>query len=88
LLLIAVLLFAACAPRPPADDLTLSTTVKIALLGDAQLGARRLDVSTLNGVVTLSGTVGSQAEADRAVAAAKHVARVRSVTSELKIVTQ
>jgi hyperosmotically inducible protein len=83
-----VLLITACAPRHPADDLTLSTKVKIELLADAQLGARRLDVSTVNGVVTLSGTVGSPAEVERAIAAAKHVAGVRSVTSELKIGSQ
>ena len=49
------------------------------------LGALRLDVSTLNGVVTLAGTVPSQADADRAVAAAKRAAGVKAVTSALKI---
>lgn len=80
-----MLLCTGCAPHRPVDDLTLSTKVKIELLADRQLGALRLDVSTLNGVVTLSGTVPSQADADRAIAAAKHVAGVKSVTSELQI---
>jgi hyperosmotically inducible protein len=84
-LLIAALTLAGCAPHRAADDFTLSTKVKIELLSDRQLGSLRLDVSTLNGVVTLSGTVTSQADADRAVAAAKHVAGVRSVTSQLTI---
>jgi len=75
-----------CAPHRPADDLTISTKVKIELLADPQLGALRLDASTLNGVVTLAGTVTSQADADRAVAAARRVPGVRSVKSELKIV--
>ena len=65
--------------------MTISTKVKIELLADPALGALRLDASTLNGVVTLSGTVPSQADADRAVAAAKRVPGVRGVKSELKI---
>ena len=85
ILLIAALALAGCAPHRAADDFTLSTKVKIELLSDRQLGALRLNVSTLNGVVTLSGTVPSQADADRAVAAAKHVAGVRRVTPQLTI---
>ena len=52
-----VLLLAACAPHQPADDLTISTKVKIEMLADPALGALRLNASTLNGIVTLSGTV-------------------------------
>jgi osmotically-inducible protein OsmY len=80
-----VLLLAACAPHQPADDLTISTQVKIELLADPALGALRLNASTLNGIVTLSGSVPSQADADRAVAAARRVSGVHGVKSELKI---
>jgi hypothetical protein len=83
-LVLLLVLFTACA-HPKADDFTISTKVKIELLSDRDLGAMRLDASTLNGVVTLSGTVRSQADVDRAVAAAKHVPGVREVKSELKI---
>jgi osmotically-inducible protein OsmY len=79
------LLLAACAPHQPADDLTISTHVKIELLADPQLGALRLQASTLNGVVTLSGTVPAQADVDRATAAAKRVPGVHAVKSELKV---
>jgi hyperosmotically inducible periplasmic protein len=65
--------------------MTISTKVKIELLADPQLGGLRLDASTLNGVVTLSGTVPSQADADRAAAAARRVPGVRDVKSELKV---
>lgn len=82
---VALLLLTACAPHAPADDLTISTQVKIELLADPELGARRLDVSTLDGIVTLSGTVASPADADRAAAMAKRVHGVRGVKSELKI---
>ena len=80
-----VLLLSACAPHHPADDLTISTKVKIELLADPALGALRLGASTLNGIVTLSGAVPSQADADRAVVTARRVAGVRGVKSELKI---
>jgi len=84
-ILALVLLLSACAPHRPADDFTISTKVKIELLADPALGALRLDVSTLGGIVTLSGTVPSQADADRAIAAARRVPGVRTVTSLLKI---
>jgi hyperosmotically inducible protein len=83
--LVLVALLGACAPRHPADDLTLNTKVKIELLADRELGALRLQPSTLNGVVTLSGEVPSPAAADRAVAAAKRVPGVRAVKSALKV---
>ena len=83
-LLLAVGVFA-CAPHAPADDLTISTKVKIELLADPRLGAMRIQASTLNGVVTLSGSVPSPADVDRAAAAARRVPGVRDVTSELKI---
>src|SRR6478752_6479391 len=83
--LILVALLAGCAPHHPADDFTLSTNVKIELLADRELGALRLQASTLNGVVSLSGEVPTQAAADRAVAAAKRVPGVRDVKSELKV---
>jgi osmotically-inducible protein OsmY len=46
----------------------------------------RLDVKTFQGVVTLSGTVNSQADVDAAVAAARKIQGVREVKAELKIV--
>jgi osmotically-inducible protein OsmY len=81
------LLLAGCgaASRSQHDDLTISTKVKIELLADPALGALRLNASTLNGIVTLSGSVPSQADADRAVAAARRVSGVHGVKSELKI---
>jgi osmotically-inducible protein OsmY len=84
------LLAAGCgaASRSRHDDMTISTKVKIELLADPALGALRLDVSTLNGIVTLSGTVPSQADADRAVAVAKRVSGVKDVKVTLKVGSQ
>ena len=83
-----MLLLGACGAATSAtkDDATISTRVKIALLNDRQIGALRLDATTAHGVVTLSGTVRSQAEADTAVAIAHRVPGARAVTSALKIV--
>jgi osmotically-inducible protein OsmY len=83
--LVLVLLLSACAARRPADDLTTTTQVKIALLNDARVGGLRLDVRTLQGVVTLSGTVRADADAQQAIAVARTVRGVRGVTSELTI---
>jgi osmotically-inducible protein OsmY len=87
LLLLAVLI-AGCgaATSGTNDDATIATRVKIALLNDPQVGPLRLDARTFQGVVTLSGTVKSQAEADTAIAVARKVPGAREVRSELKIV--
>lgn len=81
------MLLAACgaATSSTHDDGSISTRVKIALLQDPQLGALRIDARTFQGVVTLSGTVPSQAVADQAIAVARKVRGVRDVTSELKV---
>ena len=85
--LIFVLFLTGCAARSSKsnDDATMTTRVKIALLNDAQVGALRLDAKTFQGVVTLSGTVRSQAEVDQAIAAARKINGVRDVKSELRI---
>lgn len=82
-----VVLLSGCAAttRGTGDDASISTRVKIVLLNDPQVGSLRLDVKTFQGVVTLSGTVRSQAEVDAAIAAARKIAGVRDVKSELRI---
>ena len=65
--------------------MTLSTLVKIELLADPELANLRLETRTAQGVVTLSGTVRSQADADKAIAAARKVKGVKGVKSELKV---
>jgi hyperosmotically inducible protein len=82
-----VLLLAACGATTSRtqDDATLSTLVKIELLNDPLVGGLRLDAKAAQGVVTLSGTVRSQAEADRAMAVAKRVKGVREVTNGMTV---
>ena len=76
-----------CGPTVASriDDGVLTTRVKTALLYDAGLAARRLTVTTIDGVVTLSGEVGSADEAERAERLARTVAGVRDVRSQLTI---
>ena len=87
-LLSALLLVAACGAATSAtkDDGTISTRVKIALLNDPQVGPLRIDARTFQGVVTLAGTVRSQADVDAAIAVARRTRGARDVKSELKIV--
>ena len=89
--LLAVLLMsfllAACstATFDTRDDLTISTHVKTALLNDPGVAGSRLGVETFQGVVTLSGTVPSAADVDRAIATARKVRGVKDVKSSLKV---
>lgn len=85
--LILVVLLAGCGAgrARTADDLTTTTEVKIALLSDARLGGQRLEVSTHQGVVLLSGTVRTRVDELQAIALAKKIRGVRDVKSELKV---
>lgn len=84
---VAVSLVAGCAARPssrPADDLTITTHVKTALLNDPEITAPRIDVETVKGVVTLSGRVANRQEEQRAIDVARKVPGVSDVKSTLK----
>jgi hyperosmotically inducible periplasmic protein len=75
------------AARPVSvtfDDATVTTRVKTALLNDPNVGARQIDVSSTNGVVTLSGVVKTEAEIARAIEIAKTIGGVKEVQSTLK----
>lgn len=65
--------------------LNLISKVKTALLNDAIVGARRIDVHATGGDIILSGRVASEAERDRAVQIARSVDGVTGVSSRLDI---
>jgi len=67
------------------DDATITARVKTALLNDPQVGATKIDVDTTNGIVTLSGTVKSQAEAARALELTRQAEGVTDVRSTLQV---
>jgi osmotically-inducible protein OsmY len=81
LLTIFLALSAACAPSlyGTDDDLTITARVKTVLLNDRDLGAMRIDVETLKGVVTLSGSLKTADERAKAIALARKVKGVRDV---------
>ena len=86
----SLLLLAALAGCGPAiigrhDDPSISTRVKIALLNDSQVGPLRIDARTSQRVVTLSGSVRSQSDVERALAVARRVAGVTQAKSDLKV---
>jgi hyperosmotically inducible protein len=68
-----------------ATDASITAAVKMKMADDPDVGAFDIDVDTEAGIVTLNGTVKSQAEAQKAVAIAKSVEGVKSVTSNLKV---
>jgi hyperosmotically inducible protein len=67
------------------NDASITAEIKLKLAGDDLTDALDINVDTQNAVVTLNGTVGSQAEADRAVQLARSVEDVKNVHSKLKI---
>lgn len=67
-----------------ADDASLATDLK-AQLEERVPGADRVQVETSNGVVTLQGTVSSQAAKQSAVALASRTSGLRHVDDRLKV---
>ena len=67
-----------------AGDGAVTTKVKAALLAAEGVPSTKISVETVNGVVTLSGSVDSKDEIAKAVKAAKAVGGVKSVKNLLK----
>jgi hyperosmotically inducible protein len=90
--MIASLLVSGCgggtAIRESMDDASITTRVKTALLNEPGVNATRVDVETAQGIVTLKGSVKSQEEEQKAVAAARRITGVRDVKSTLQITPQ
>ena len=91
----ALLVLAGCAstktqqaPGEYADDATVTTKVKAALVADSKAEAHHIDVETFRGVVQLSGFVESDAERKAAVADAKKVTGVKEVRDNLQVRSQ
>lgn len=70
----------------PVTDSWITTKVKADLLTSSNVPGTEIKVETVNGVVSLSGTVASQAEHDKAVTTAKGIKGVTRVdASALKV---
>jgi hyperosmotically inducible protein len=80
-LALGVMVVVGCAATDPG----LTTKVKAKLAADDTVSASQIDVSTHDKVVTLSGTVGSEAERDRAVQLARETEGVADVENRLMV---
>jgi len=79
---------AAVATKKVGDAMTeaaLTTKIKAKMALDDAVKARAIDVTTDGDVVTLSGTVGSTAERERAVTLARETAGVTRVVDNLTV---
>lgn len=73
------------APTPSVPDGTLTTRVRSALAKHYNLGAAHIKVSTHEGVVHLSGAVGSSVQIDQAESVVGAVDGVLEVDNQLKV---
>jgi len=69
-------------------DATITAAVKMKFAADKTVDAFKIDVDTKDNLVTLTGTVNTKAEADKAVALARGVEGVKGVTPKLTIKAQ
>ena len=74
-----------------ASDLTdakISTVITTRFLFNSEVDGTDIDVDTDKGIVTLNGTVGSEAEKQLAMKIAKNAEDVRNVVDELTVVAE
>ena len=67
------------------DDSAITAKVKAAILDEPGLKTLQISVTTVNGVVTLSGSVDSRSKSDRAKALVGAVAGVKTVQNRLVV---
>jgi len=65
------------------DDSWITTKVKSDMVANNDVSARNINVSTVKGVVTLSGTAASWREANKAAEIAHGVAGVKAVENDI-----
>lgn len=71
--------------KDTAHDAAITTKIKAKMALDDSVKSRAIDVSTDGSTVTLSGTIGSRAEHDRAMALARETAGVTTVLDRLVV---
>ena len=72
--------------KDAAHDASITSKIKAKMALDDSVKARAIDVSTDGSTVTVSGTVRSRAERDRAIALARETAGVTTVIDHLSLV--
>ncbi len=82
------MVLAGCKKQPAAiDDATLNSNVQSKISGDPALGGQPIQISTANGVVTLSGSVDSDAARTLASNDATQVAGIKVLNNTLTVQT-
>lgn len=81
-----VIALAGTASAVSAPDAWVTTRVKMALLTDESVSARAVNVDTIDGRVTLHGTVGSTGEKAKAEQVARRIPGVRELRNLLQVV--
>lgn len=66
----------------PMSDAWITTKVKAALLAEDSTPGMEIEVETKDGVVSLSGTVATEAQREAAIAEAKTIQGVRDVMAD------
>jgi hyperosmotically inducible protein len=82
--MLAVVLTGSIA-RADVDDAWLTSRVKLSMLTAQDMRGNHIDVDVDHGIVTLSGSVRSDAERDRAEVIASRTGGVRSVRNDLRV---
>lgn len=67
------------------DDVAITTEVKTKLIADSQVAARKINVDTKDGVVTLKGTVKTEQEREKAIQIARDTRGVQRVEDQLTV---
>ena len=68
-----------------ASDAVITTKVKAAIVAEKNLSALDIAVETNDGVVTLTGTVATDAQADNAARVTRDVEGVKQVENKVKV---
>jgi hyperosmotically inducible protein len=71
--------FASNDSDQPVTDTWITTKVKSELMTTSEVKSMNVDVKTVNGVVTLTGSLANELAVEKAVAAAKSVKGVKGV---------
>jgi len=67
------------------SDASITAEVKSTFIADSIVKARKIDVDTVRGVVTLTGVVETEAEVDRAIQLTRNTEGVKEVVNNLQL---
>ncbi|MDQ3012448.1 MAG: BON domain-containing protein [Acidobacteriota bacterium] len=84
-LLAVIALTALGCTAQTVDDSTITAKVKTKLAADTRTSAIKIEVETVNGVVTLTGSVPTDGEKSAAEQVAKNTEDVKSVTNRIAV---